>query len=462
MLVTIWLIAISTLGGAHFVMAQDDTACRSDVYGWWPVFGAILGASVLLSGVMMGVYASLKQIYGTSYSVLFGYSWEGKATIQITGILTKGLLAAALFSILGGICCVVMAAHEKAGDFLILMGMLAGAGFGVLYSRLPRRQNLPDAKAISQKLFDAPDIFRAIMKHRKSLLPAPGMSIVTGILLGMLTAGWLGWVTNGAGGLLAGLLTGFVVGGIAGLWGGITSMMTGWFPGGVFWGVAGGIAGYGGYYWLSQLPGFELAKDSLFAEGLGMGIAGAALGISTGCIGGVLLSVSAVVLTLLLVFVLRMVEKVVSAVLRPSLVVSRFKTIICNNCLRYTEPLNSWYEDGNRFCEHCHERVEFTHEPGVVRVVFGHEFVSKPEGRNFSLVNVDFEQKDQPLDISEVHLETKTADRRLIERFITYILNHPPKYGLSSVRVMHSGTLDELGDNLKNALCNNFEQIFHA
>lgn len=94
-----------------------------------------------------------------------------------------------------------------------------------------------------------------------------------------------------------------------------------------------------------------------------------------------------------------------------------------------------------------------------MRVVFGHEIFPKPEGRIFSLVNADFEQRDQLLDISEVYLDVNTADRRLVERFITYIVNHPPKYGLHSIRIVHSGTLNTLGDNLKNALCNNFEQI---
>jgi len=45
------------------------------------------------------------------------------------------------------------------------------------------------------------------------------------------------------------------------------------------------------------------------------------------------------------------------------------------------------------------------------------------------------------------------------ERFIIYIINYPSRGGLQSVRIFHQGELDELGDNLKNTLQNNFEYI---
>ena len=39
------------------------------------------------------------------------------------------------------------------------------------------------------------------------------------------------------------------------------------------------------------------------------------------------------------------------------------------------------------------------------------------------------------------------------------MVNHPPKGGLKSVEVFYQGDLDDLGDNLKNALQNTFVQI---
>jgi hypothetical protein len=427
---------------------------------WLPIFTVILGGSLLIPGIMMGVYTSLKQIYGTSYDYLFGYSRDESNAIRITGILNRAILIGGLFSILGGVCSLVAVSSEKLGNSLILPGMLFGLIAGILYSSFSQRktQKIHDRAAVIEKIFqdDGLNYIRRTWKTSSDTLVT---GTVTGMIIGAIIAGLFGEMTHGAAGTLAGLMIGAVVGGIAGFFGGLASTMTGWFPGGVVGGIAGGIAGYLAYYRLSHLAGFPLVKDSSFSEGIGMGIAGAVSGIIVGYIVGIIISLIAVVLTRLILFIMIMVNKLVSAALIPSLIVSRFKTIICGNCLRYTEPLKSWYEDGTRHCEHCHEAVEHTHDPGLVRLIFGNGFPSESKGRIFTLSNPDFEQKDQPIDVSEVYIDTKTSDRNLLERFITYIVNHPPKDGLRSIQIFYRGQLNELGNNLKNVLQNNFEQV---
>jgi hypothetical protein len=144
----------------------------------------------------------------------------------------------------------------------------------------------------------------------------------------------------------------------------------------------------------------------------------------------------------------------------PYFILRRFSTIICQNCLRYTQPLKSHYEYGIRYCELCEQAVEWAKDPGKVVLTFG-DLSLKLNGRVFMLSNPDFEQKDHRIDVSEVYIDTKTCDRRLFERFITYIINYPPKDGLQSVQIFYQGELDALGDNLKNTLLNNFEQVKH-
>lgn len=142
----------------------------------------------------------------------------------------------------------------------------------------------------------------------------------------------------------------------------------------------------------------------------------------------------------------------------PLGVVTRFTTILCENCFRATHPLRCRYERGIRYCEHCNRFVDYTRDPGRLIVAFG-EMPEQPDGRVFVLANHDFEQNTQPMDISDVYLDTHHIDKRLLERFFTYIINHPPERGITSVTVSYHGALDDLGDHLKNTLRNTFSQI---
>jgi hypothetical protein len=136
----------------------------------------------------------------------------------------------------------------------------------------------------------------------------------------------------------------------------------------------------------------------------------------------------------------------------------RFNTILCGHCYRYSAPFRSRYDKGKRFCEHCQSEIPFTHDPGKLIVMFGNIRLNQ-DGRIFILSNPDFDQKEQPIDVSAVYIDTETGDPRLIERFITYIVNYPPRQGLRSVRILYRGKLAELGENLKNAVQNNFEHL---
>jgi hypothetical protein len=269
-----------------------------------------------------------------------------------------------------------------------------------------------------------------------------------------------------AAGKIAGGITSVVFGGIAGFLGGRASTMTEWFPGGVFGGIAGGIAGHAAYYSFSRLPAFPLMKESSLVEGVVMGTLGALSGIIVGYLVGIFLSLIAGVLMKIIVSIAKIMNKLVSVVLIPLLASLRFATIICNNCFRYTKPCKSRYEDGIRYCEHCNKPVEYTRERGKVCLAFG-EFGKfqlrkmQSGGRRFLLVNPGFEE-DHRIDVSRVYLDTETCDPRLLEGFITYIINSPPKDGLQSVQIFHQGELEDLGDNFKNTLQNNFKYIERA
>lgn len=77
--------------------------------------------------------------------------------------------------------------------------------------------------------------------------------------------------------------------------------------------------------------------------------------------------------------------------LTPALILRRFAAIVCQHCLRLTQPLRSGYAEGIRYCEHCASPVDLTNMEGSVRVIFGEflEFsaaapVVMPETQNTS------------------------------------------------------------------------------
>ncbi len=96
--------------------------------------------------------------------------------------------------------------------------------------------------------------------------------------------------------------------------------------------------------------------------------------------------------------------------------------------------------------------------PCTAAITFG-AIEKEKIGRGFLLTNPDFEFTDQPVEVSEVYIDTTTCDHLLLERFMTYILNYPPKKGVRPVKIFYQGEFDDLGDNLKNALRNTFEYI---
>jgi hypothetical protein len=173
-----------------------------------------------------------------------------------------------------------------------------------------------------------------------------------------------------------------------------------------------------------------------------------------------------------------------AGVFTPFLSLLHYHTILCSHCLRYSSPFQSRYAKGKRYCEHCAEPVESTSIPGHVILTFGAfsptelQAIEDRRQRVFLRENPIFgtipanpetgiflssthasEHGKQPIDVSEVYLDPMTCISEHIERFITYIVNHPPKNGIQSIRIFHRGQLEYLGKALANALYNNFPQI---
>jgi hypothetical protein len=255
---------------------------------------------------------------------------------------------------------------------------------------------------------------------------------------------------------------------------GIASALTGLTSIGVLWKFRARAHGVGDFLALmiGGIPGVILGAGSGWVF---TGLSGVLTGVCYGLLLGILYGIVAFCMALLALSIGLVIDKFLFPVL--ALLFMQQYTVICANCLRYTEPMKSRYDKGKRYCEHCQAAVERTPITGKVIFVFGN-FSLQPgkrqficENPTFGLVQADIEgklffrsrvtldQREQPVDVSEVYIDASSCEPHLIERFLTFIVNFPPKKGIHSVRIFHRGELDDLGVNLKNALHNTFSSV---
>lgn len=402
--------------------------------------GIFFVTALFISGVMTGLFRALHKVFGYSNRYV-GRDSGGYTDIGIVPLL---IMKTGIGSLIGGVIASEVLSSREQYTTLIL-GILIGVGLACIHSMIVCL--LASARRFNCGLVGA------------------GIGLLLGLLLGAILGGITGAIGNKLFHSDALAILPILVSLIGGpIWGCVRGIKAGKSSSGrlaaevvatmVLCGCIGGLIG-------------------LSVEGIGAAIAFVLLGTFLGGIlgGGIVILLAMAAIFSLLVFI----------GLSPLLILVRFKTIICGNCLRYTLPLKSRYDAGLRYCEHCHTKVEQTNEPGKVIFLFGQfsefqlqelqsrdkrRFIllnptfgdtrQKPENKLFFRSTVDLDREERPVDVSEVYIDTKTSDQRLVERFITYIVNYPPTGGIGSVQIFYHGEMTDLGDNLNNALRNNF------
>lgn len=188
-------------------------------------------------------------------------------------------------------------------------------------------------------------------------------------------------------------------------------------------------------------------------------VIGAVIGVIVGWIVGNIFSSIGSFIILIIGGIVFFISMVFSKLLNSLFIILEFRMIVCNNCLRYSKPFESSYNNGTRYCEHCSKAVDRTKNPGKVIFTFG-DYQVKKNIRNFILVNPDFKSKEEPIDVSEVYIDTKTCDKILLERFITYIHNYEPNKGRQYIQIFIKGNQNDIGGHLNNLIKNNFKNIW--
>ena len=196
---------------------------------WLPVFGGILGGTILFIGLFLGACHSLKQVFGYSIVFLGGHSEEGAE------ILPLSLLRVVVFSITGG----ALWLHFLHSGRHIFYGMIVGGVFGLVYTgivkRIKRLTKLPEDEGFVRTITGVRGIgptLGGIFLTLLYLIAGAIIGGVAGIILGTLLA-FLFPVTMESSGadlsvlnlevILYGMIIGAIIGGIGGGFRGITA-----------------------------------------------------------------------------------------------------------------------------------------------------------------------------------------------------------------------------------------------
>ena len=119
---------------------------------------------------------------------------------------------------------------------------------------------------------------------------------------------------------------------------------------------------------------------------------------------------------------------------------------------------NFLFEYDKRFCAYCHSELAGSKITMNVAVFFGKSMPDN-SSRYHILTNPDVSSRKEQIDLSEIWIDADSADKLLIEKFITFLVNYPPELKLKRVTVKYRGDLSKLGDNCMNLLKNNFRKI---
>ncbi len=132
--------------------------------------------------------------------------------------------------------------------------------------------------------------------------------------------------------------------------------------------------------------------------------------------------------------------------------------LLCPQCLQYT-TFRPAHTSGHRYCGQCQTLIELSLAPYAVCFGFG-RVPTPPDDRNILLLsNPDLEHRHTAIDVVALYIDTQSCSPMVLERCLTYLLNYPPPQGLSSLHVVCQGSLEALGEHLKNLLVNTFVQI---
>ncbi|MBN1411834.1 MAG: hypothetical protein JW969_13380 [Spirochaetales bacterium] len=109
-------------------------------------------------------------------------------------------------------------------------------------------------------------------------------------------------------------------------------------------------------------------------------------------------------------------------------------------------------------CIHCHALLPMHEVNHRLIVTFGKTKLRSNETRKV-IRNPDVTGRTLRIDVSEMHIDRETADPELIEKFITFLINNEPVWGIKTVKAFIKGKVKKFPGSVKNLIHNNFSVI---
>jgi hypothetical protein len=141
---------------------------------------------------------------------------------------------------------------------------------------------------------------------------------------------------------------------------------------------------------------------------------------------------------------------------RTPLVLSRFPRAICDECLRWSSPLQSDFRVGVRHCERCGGVVSLGRPGRLVATLSETDSNADVPERIFLRSSEALVQRDRPVDVTHIRIPKGLTIYRGLENITVMLISRVPTDGLASVKVYSEIPVDELPAYTRNLIGNHF------
>ncbi len=163
------------------------------------------------------------------------------------------------------------------------------------------------------------------------------------------------------------------------------------------------------------------------------------------------------IIYMIIILPFKLFSKFITSIFLTITIGFKQKNFYCLNsdCYRISSRWKAIYKKSLRYCEHCKMQIKTDEEINKIAFIFGQELDYEMDA--FYFTNPDLSIQKSPIDVSEIYIDTFYADVDLLNKFITYITQHPPVWGLKEVYIYIRGDLKALDANIENQFKNTFK-----
>ncbi len=135
----------------------------------------------------------------------------------------------------------------------------------------------------------------------------------------------------------------------------------------------------------------------------------------------------------------------------------KIKYILCPTCKKvdvHTVLVKSHFDEYKEHHTHCSSKLEnMKLSKCILEFGFNKEYTQNTQDDSFVLQNPILKTS---IDVNEIYINTSILSYKKIQEIILFFIKNPPIWGLGKVKIFFKGNINQLSENTKNILLNDF------